>query len=207
MDSLQNQDRFFCMNIRNCLKSGEQDLIGGDELQEILSDFSSPKNKDVEMFLKERAVEFTKKQQSVTYLVFSNETLDLAGYFSIAMKPVVIKAEGLSNAVKRRLDRLSKYDKENGTYTVAAYLIAQFGRNYSSNVTCPINGTELMDYAISRLREIQFQLGGLMVYLECEEKEALLHFYEDKKGFRQFGERMTDQAAEPHKLLQLMNFL
>lgn len=202
-----DKDRFLCLNIRNCLKPGVQDLIGENELQEILSDFSSPKNKDVEMFLKDRAIEFTKKHQSVTYLVFSAETMDLAGYFSIAMKPVVISAEGLSNSVKRRLDRLSKYDKENGTYTVAAYLIAQFGRNYSNSVTCPISGTELMDYAIAQLSAIQFQLGGLMVYLECEEKEALIHFYQDKKGFRLFGERMTDQATEPHKLLQLMNFL
>lgn len=207
MDNLQTKDRFFCLNIRNCLEPGVQDFIGEDQLKEILSDFFSPKNKDVEMFLKKRAVEFTKKQQSVTYLVFSQETLDLAGYFSITMKPVVINAEGLSNAIKRKLDRISKYDKENDSYTVAAYLIAQFGRNYSESVKCPISGTDLMDYAIVQLSAIQYQLGGLMVYLECEEKEALLNFYQNKKGFRLFGERMTNQESESHKLLQLMSFL
>ena len=56
---------------------------------------------------------------------------------------------------------------------------------------------------------IQRQLGGLMVYLECEEKEPLLRFYQEQNGFRLFGERMTDEEkeGERHKLLQLLNFL
>lgn len=48
-----------------------------------------------------------------------------------------------------------------------------------------------------------------MVYLECEEKEPLIRFYQEQNGFRLFGERMTDgeQDGEGHKLLQLLNFL
>lgn len=207
MDNLQEKKRFFCVNIRDCLTSGQDQLIGENELQEILSDFSSPKNRDVERFLKEKAIEFTKKQKSITYLVFSLKKVELAGYFSITVRPVVVEAAGLSNTMKRKLDRISQYDEETMTYTVAAYLIAQFGRNYSNKVTCPITGVELMDNALVVLRGIQHQLGGIMVYLECEDKEALLNFYQNKKGFRLFGERMTKGQDEPHKLLQLMNFL
>lgn len=154
MDNSQEKKRFFCVNIRDCLTSEQGQLIGENELQEILSDFSSPKNQDVERFLKERAIDFTKKQQSITYLVFLLDKVELAGYFSITVRPVVIEAAGLSNAVKRKLDRISQYDGETMTYTVAAYLIAQIGKNYSNKVTCPITGVELMDNALVVLRGI-----------------------------------------------------
>lgn len=44
--------------------------LGEDEVKEILSSFSCPINADVENFLKERAVEFSKRQFSKTHLVF-----------------------------------------------------------------------------------------------------------------------------------------
>lgn len=43
-----------------------------------------------------------------------------------------------------------------------------------------------MNFAVDTLHDIQRQLGGLMVYLECEEKEPLLKFYQEKNGFRLF---------------------
>ena len=65
-----------------------------------------------------------------------------------------------------------------------------------------------MNFALRTLKDIQYRLGGLMVYLECEEKEVLLAFYEKKNQFRRFAERMTEnEQGEPHKLVQLMNFL
>ena len=55
---------------------------GEPMLARVLSGFSCPKNPDVERFLKKSAVEFTKKSQSVTYLVFSvitgKELIELA---------------------------------------------------------------------------------------------------------------------------------
>lgn len=113
------------------------------------------------------------------------------------------------NSVKRKLSRLSRLDQRIGSYTLSAYLIAQLGRNYSEEVRYPITGKMLMNFAINTLSEIQRQLGGLMVYLECEEKEHLLRFYQEQNGFRLFGERMTDgeQDGAGHKLLQLLNFL
>lgn len=63
-----------------------------------------------------------------------------------------------------------------------------------------------MNFAINTLNEIQRQLGGLMVYLECEEKEPLLRFYQEQNGFRLFGERSIAEK-EGHKLLQLLSFL
>ncbi len=42
---------------------------------------------------KEQSIEFAKKQQSVTYLVFSTEDAELVGYFAITMKPITVNAE------------------------------------------------------------------------------------------------------------------
>ena len=209
MDRMPSVEQFVCVNIRDFLNPEETGGIGENDLEKILSDFSSPKNSDVESFLKRNAIEFTKKNQSFTYLVFSLEDMCLVGYFSITMKPVMVNAEGMSNSVKRKLSRLSHLDQSTGSYTVSAYLIAQLGRNYSEKVKYPIVGKMLMNFAINTLHEIQRQLGGLMVYLECEEKEPLLRFYQEQNGFRLFGERMIDEEeeGERHKLLQLLNFL
>ena len=209
MDRMPSEEQFVCVNIRDFLNPEETVGIGENDLKKILSDFSSPKNSDVESFLQKNAIEFTKKNQSVTYLVFSLEDMCLVGYFAITMKPVTVNAEGMSNSVKRKLSRLSHLDQCTGSYTVSAYLIAQLGRNYSEEVRYPITGKMLMNFAINTLNEIQRQLGGLMVYLECEEKEPLLRFYQEQNGFRLFGERMTDgeQDGAGHKLLQLLNFL
>ena len=78
--------------------------------------------------MKEQSIEFTKKNQSVTYLVFSNEDASLVGYFTITIKPITVNAENFSNTMKRKIARVSELDEENGTYTLSAYLIAQLGK-------------------------------------------------------------------------------
>ena len=209
MDKLEKKEQFICLNLKSFLASGEKIGSGENRLEKTLSAFSCPKNPDVEDFLHHNAIDFTKKQQSVTYLVFSAEDMDLVGYFAITMKPVVIQADEMSNATKRKLGRLSRYDEKTNGYTVAAYLIAQLGKNYSSNIKQRITGKSLMALALQELQKIQYSLGGLVVYLECEDKVALLQFYQEQNGFLRFGERITENPGEtePHRLIQLMNFL
>ena len=128
MDRMLSEEQFVCFNVRDFLNPEETSGIGENDLEEILSNFYSPKNSDVEFFLKRNAVEFTRKNQSVTYLVFSIEDMYLVGYFTITMKPVTVNTKGISNATKRKLGRLSHYDQITDSYTVSAYLIAQLGR-------------------------------------------------------------------------------
>ena len=45
--------------------------FGEEEVKEILSNFSCPRNLDVEKFIREDAIAISKKRQSITYLVFS----------------------------------------------------------------------------------------------------------------------------------------
>ena len=82
------RNNYTMINIREYLALGTDEEVGEPALVRLLSDFSCPKNPDVEYFLKKNAIEFTKKNQSVTYLVFSNDEGELIGYFSIALKPL-----------------------------------------------------------------------------------------------------------------------
>lgn len=57
--------KYITINIRKYFEF-ENSKDGEDLLSSDLSDFSCPKNPDVEKFLKQQAIEFTKKNQSVT---------------------------------------------------------------------------------------------------------------------------------------------
>lgn len=74
--------------------------------------FIVSKNPHVEHFLKKYAIEFTKKNESATYLVFSNDEGELIGYFSIALKSLTVRGETVSNTVKRKLLRISELDEK-----------------------------------------------------------------------------------------------
>lgn len=123
-------DKFFAINIRKYLALGDDHEAGEPALIQLLSGFSCPKNPDVEHFLKKNAIEFTKKNQSVTYLVFSKDNGEMLGYFTLALKPLTIRGETVSNTTKRKLLRVSELDVKSDTYTMSAYLIAQLGKNY-----------------------------------------------------------------------------
>ncbi len=49
-----------------------------------------------------------KKNQSVTYLVFSKDNGEMLGYFTLALKPLTIRGETVSNTTKRKLLRVSE---------------------------------------------------------------------------------------------------
>lgn len=44
------------------------DIIGEEEVQSILSDFSCEKNMEIEVFARKNALDFSKKKMSVTYV-------------------------------------------------------------------------------------------------------------------------------------------
>lgn len=104
---MPTEDKFLVTNIRRYLGS-DNPKLGEDRLIHEISEFSCPKNPDVEWFLKKNAIEFTKKNQSVTYLVFSLSSMKSVGYFTIALKPLTVRGETVSNSVKRKLLRVSE---------------------------------------------------------------------------------------------------
>ncbi len=203
---MTEKNKYRIINIRRYI-GNENPELGEDELRQILSEFSCPLNPDVERFLKYSSIEFTKKNQSVTYLVFSVADGKLLGYFTLALKPLTVRGETVSNTVKRKLLRVSELDKKSDTYTMSAYLIAQLGKNYSENDGKMITGAELLGLAWNKIKATQYMFGGMVTFLEAENEEKLLSFYRDNR-FSQFDTRQTaSDTDEAHELVQLLRLL
>ena len=95
-------EQFFIINLREYLDNESK-------LYKLISPFSCPLNPNVEHFLKHNAIEFTKKDQSVTYLVFrenDRDEADFVGYFSSTVKPVSIHYSTISKSMARKLERI-----------------------------------------------------------------------------------------------------
>ncbi len=203
---MTEKNKYRIINIRRYIGNANPEL-GEDELRQILSEFSCPMNPDVERFLKYSSIEFTKKNQSVTYLVFSVADGRLLGYFTLALKPLTVRGETVSNTVKRKLLRISELDKKSDTYTMSAYLIAQLGKNYSENDGKMITGAELLELAWDKIKATQYMFGGMVTFLEAENEEKLLSFYRNNR-FSQFDTRQTaSDTDESHELVQLLRLL
>ena len=200
-------DNFFAINIRKYLALGDDKEAGEPALVKLLSGFSCPKNPDVERFLKNSAIEFTKRNQSVTYLVFSKDNGEMLGYFTLALKPLTIRGETVSKTTKRKLLRVSELDENSDTYTMSAYLIAQLGKNYTGGRDKEITGDALIELAWIMIEKAQYMFGGMVTFLEAEKEEKLLTFYCCNR-FLQFDTRQTKlNTDESHELVQLLRLL
>ena len=190
---------FEVINILDMIES-----VGEDATKLILSEFSCSRNKEIERFVRQNAVEFAKKKMSVTYLVY-DENVSLAAIFTLAHKALEISDAGLSETVRKKLRRFSNLDKSKDSYNVSAFLIGQFGKNdnYSGEV---LNGVNLMDFTFGVLLKVQHDIGSSIVYLDCEENEKLLNFYTKEPNlFRPFGD--TYSEIDNTKYIQLLKFI
>ena len=203
-----HDDKFTVINIRDCLQENNDIKIGEDELFEILFDFFFFKNPDVEKFLKRQSIEFVKKNQSVTYLVFSNEDAVLVGYFTLTIKPISVCADKFSNNIKRKLLRISELNEEKQTYHMAAYLIAQLGKNFADDAIGKITGKQLLEIAMKHVKKEQYAIGGMVVFIETEKTEKMLKFYDLENGFKEFETKETrTKGKESQQLIQMLKIL
>ncbi|MBR3622813.1 MAG: GNAT family acetyltransferase [Selenomonadaceae bacterium] len=200
-------DSYYSANLRTLIDNQDPAYIGEDRLMRIISGFSCPKNIEVEKFLQKNSINFTKKNQSVTYLVFSHtaSAKSFVGYFTLTIKPISIKASSLSKTMRRKIERVSVLNPANNTYTASAYLIAQLGKNFALSKDERINGADLLELASNRIERTQYDIGGVVEFLECEDNSFLLDFYA-KNGFKAFDRRITD-GEEPEELIQLLRFI
>lgn len=198
-------DDFLILNIREYLRQGQS---GEDLLQQVFSTFSCDKNLDVERFLLEQSINFTKKNQSVTYVVLTPEEGQIIGYFTITIKPITVDGDCFSNTVRKKIARVGEQDEESGNYSLSAYLIAQIGKNFKDSANEKISGEQLLELAIEKIKELQYMAGGMVVFLEAENEEKLIHFYEDKNGFKRFDTKEIKSGTEKaHTLIQLLKVL
>jgi hypothetical protein len=185
--------------------------IGEEQLKALLKNFKCNLNKDVEYFIKEKAIQFLKLGISKTFLVSTSYKGNnvIVGYFSLTNKVTRIKKNILSNSLKKKLNRFSQNDDPK-YYIVSLPLIGQLGKNYYDDYNTLISGDVLLKLACDKVKEAQQILGGKFVFLECEDKEILKNFYESN-GFVCFGKRNLEKDEREQNsgeyLLQMLCYL
>lgn len=199
--------RFF--NVRSLIRSGAEDIVA-----EYISTFSCEKdrldgthnslNPDIEDFLQNNAIQFSRMKTAITYLLIDKDDSALLGYFTVAHKPLIILADGISRKAKDKIKRFSTLDETTNSYTVSAFLIAQFAKNYNIENGERISGKQLMNAVKEKLRSFRDQVGGTLAYLDCEPNAELIKFYESE-GFTLFGERISENDGK--RYLQYLTFI
>ena len=96
---------------------------GEEGTQQLLSSFESPKNPEIENFLKKNTISFDQKKMSVTYLVSDSEDASILGYFTLANKALEIKRDAVSKNVIKKAERYGILDEDE----VQAYFEEKYG--------------------------------------------------------------------------------
>ena len=194
---------FEVTNIKKYLERGK---TGEEELKLLFSRFACPLNPDVERFLVRQSIDFTKRNLSVTYIVVAKDSDELVGYFTLTIKPISVNVAPFSHTMRRKIERVSEVNEQTGEYILAAYLIAQLAKNFNDGMNERITGAQLLQSAIDAIREAQYRLGGTVVFLEADNVNKLIAFYE-ANGFKRFAVRKSRGAQEQHKLVQLLRVM
>jgi hypothetical protein len=183
--------------------------IGEDSTKEILSCFVSKYNSDTENFLKNKAIEFSKKAVASTHIVFVNKNSEwlVAGYFALANKLFIAEPDSfMSESWKKRFLRFGEYYPELDRYIAPIPLIGQISRNYALGQGL-ISGDELLQLAMNIVRRAQRNLSGKMVYLESADHPKLIAFYE-RNGFVRMGHRPHEcEDAEQGQLSSFVQYI
>lgn len=187
--------------------------VGEEKVKSILSDFYCPLNKDVEIFLKNKAIEFAKQRISSTYLVMASYKQEyiLVGYYTLANKFITVYKDNLkSKTLQKRISKFAQYDSDLKRYTLSAPLIGQLGKNYYNSYDKQITGDEILYLALEKVKQMQMIVGGKVVYLECEDVDRLTEFY-SSNGFVSFGKRLLDrdetETLKGEYLVQMLKYI
>ena len=200
-------ENYFITNIDELLSNGSE-----EELQLFLSTYQNNLNKDIDNFLKYKAINFSKQGLAKTHIVIAlyNDNPIIAGYFSLANKGFYVDttSKTLSNKMRSKLSRFVYIEKNIQQALVPAPLIAQIGKN--TLYPDMISGDDLISLACNKVKEAQNIIGGKFVYLECEDNAKLLQFYQ-RNNFTLFKRRRLDSDEQDDfqekYLLHLIKFL
>lgn len=188
---------YVAINVLNLIE-----IVGEEAVQNALQNFTCPINPEIEQFAQNRAVDFSKRKMSITHIIL-DEKSQIVAYYTLAHKPSSVPVALLSNSSKKKLERYAKLDEKTEAYEVSAFLLAQFGKNKA--VEAEISGNLMMEMALDTLKTVQHEVGGGVVFVECEDKKELLQFYQnDSNRFLEYGERFSETEHVLYK--QLMRF-
>jgi hypothetical protein len=162
------------------------------ELNAAFAAFSC-KDKDVENFLKTKAMEHERRNKSRTYLLLDEtEKQRILAYFTLSLKILTFSPE-LSKTVVQKIDGFNKNAK-----AAPVLLIGQFGKD--STLTVELSGNYLMSLCKYHLSNAQKTVGGRIVLAECLPTVPVIRFYE-QNGFK-FLQR--DENDKYHQMILMI---
>ena len=163
--------------------------VGDRVLSSTLAQFSIPLNKEVEDFIRNKALQATKLKSSITYVLVDEDFAEVIGYFTLLVKPFTIPASRLSSTNRRLISRFSEVNEETGNYTASVFLLAQIGKNYAIQRQYQVSGRDLLEVALDKLRAAQDLIGGKLVLIERETERMKLHDFYKANGFKSWNSR------------------
>jgi len=166
-----------------------------DYLSKTLSSFSCERDKDVESFLKDKAIMYEKRHLSRTYLMFAeNETRDLDAYFTVAVSSMDVSSLECSNELRKKMNINDGFAQ--------SYLIGQLGKRDGSPSGL---GRSALLCAMEVIKGANLKAGCRVVTLDC--KPSLVKYYADngfadvgkneKNGLRRMARIISTDAAVP----------
>lgn len=162
-----------------------------------LETFKCSKNPDVENYLhnKEKALRLQKESVSRTYLFINTENEDIMAYFSLAIKPVIIKENHDITPTKKKKMNIKK---EDNIEICSTFLIGQIGRadNYTRE---DIDLKVILDYIFAVINKIRALIGGKIIMIEVEKEPKLIKRYEE------FNFQNINSDSEYTQLMQWVN--
>lgn len=130
------------------------DSIGESEVRKGLSDFLCPRNVEIGNFIRNNAIDFSKRKLSITYLLLDNADGAITGYFTLTHKAIEIKNDNISNTTRWKLSSHARLNANTNSFTASAFLFAQIGKNYDIDNERRITGDELIRYSDDVMADI-----------------------------------------------------
>jgi len=127
--------------------------------------------------MRNKAIEYEKRDKCRTYVYFDEEYLEETGklkvvaFFSLALKTIRIPViNTMSKTLQRKLGKLADKDEN-----IVAYLIGQLGRSsdYDKSV---INGKKILQDCYDLIGSARDIVGGRLILIECKRIEKLCRF-------------------------------
>lgn len=159
-------------------------FLPGDKLAGFLSTFVNTKDKDIERFLREKAVDFQKRSWCNTYLLISkadNEYgLKIEGYFTLSLR-VLSFGDGVSKNMRKKLNNGINTD------SIPVILIGQLGKHIDAEngVVGDTCAEDLIFHAVQVIQEVNDLVPCKCVLLECEKGRNGLRELYTSLGFSQ----------------------
>jgi len=101
--------------------------LGENEVKSILSCFMCDDNFDVQDFIRNKAIEFSRQGLAKTTLVYwksdDGEEKYLIGYYAIAPKFIRVSRDAVSKTMAKKLNNHGSYDVNTREYIVQARII------------------------------------------------------------------------------------